>query len=575
MNDFNDYLSEIQNQLDSSSDDIRDAVISESLDNLKFKSRKEDRDKPRGNGNIDLAERTVDSYKRNVKKDDMSAPTKAAQQRFPEGQPLTKASIDNMKAVLRTLTGQRNGGDDGKCSPKAGTSGNTGTPVSNYAADVSSMSLEDYREHISNTFDLEEKNGLYANIHAKRKRGEAPAKPGDKNYPADDAFEKAAKTAKKEEVDLVSELESKLMELTDQSWQLVDKTTREVCLEHKVSLRELNSEFKERHGVYPDKWIAEHANVELCGWMPLNEVFILHHVGIVYDVMFTFKGSSTRMKFFWPNTKKPSKDQMSLAVNKFYPKARLLAYYPSRDQGNDFMVVIPPMTENYEIITEDEWVMMSEEACEAYQNICEHVGEPVSCIELNEDDNYEVMVESHETGEVQSIIFEKCGLWDNIADKRRKGVKKPSDKGSEGYPKEYVKEAAPLIGMAARALAPAAKTIAKDVAISGMKDVGDRAKKAIHNKVNPDKEKIDEAAWTKKEGQSEKGGLNEKGRKSYERANPGSDLKAPSKKVGNPRRASFCARMSGMKKKLTSSKTANDPDSRINKSLRAWNCWPK
>ena len=80
------------------------------------------------------------------------------------------------------------------------------------------------------------------------------------------------------------------------------------------------------------------------------------------------------------------------------------------------------------------------------------------------------------------------------------------------------------------------------------------------------------AAWTRKEGQNKEGGLNEKGRKSYERENPGSDLKAPSKKVGNPRRASFCARMKGMKSKLTSTKTANDPNSRINKSLRAWNC---
>ena len=80
------------------------------------------------------------------------------------------------------------------------------------------------------------------------------------------------------------------------------------------------------------------------------------------------------------------------------------------------------------------------------------------------------------------------------------------------------------------------------------------------------------AAWTKKSGKSDSGGLNEKGRKSYERENPGSDLKAPSKKVGNPRRSSFCARMKGMKKKLTSKKTASDPDSRINKSLRAWNC---
>ncbi len=80
------------------------------------------------------------------------------------------------------------------------------------------------------------------------------------------------------------------------------------------------------------------------------------------------------------------------------------------------------------------------------------------------------------------------------------------------------------------------------------------------------------AAWTKKAGKNPSGGLNEKGRKSYERDNPGSDLKAPSKKVGNKRRASFCARMKGMKKKLTSAKTARDPDSRINKSLRAWNC---
>ena len=78
--------------------------------------------------------------------------------------------------------------------------------------------------------------------------------------------------------------------------------------------------------------------------------------------------------------------------------------------------------------------------------------------------------------------------------------------------------------------------------------------------------------WQKKSGKNPEGGLNEKGRKSYERQNPGSDLKRPSKKVGNPRRKSFCARMSGMKKKLTSKKTANDPDSRINKSLRAWNC---
>jgi len=79
-------------------------------------------------------------------------------------------------------------------------------------------------------------------------------------------------------------------------------------------------------------------------------------------------------------------------------------------------------------------------------------------------------------------------------------------------------------------------------------------------------------AWTRKEGKSESGGLNAKGRASYNKANPGKPgLKAPQPK-GGPRKKSFCARMSGMKKKLTSAKTAKDPQSRINKSLRKWNC---
>jgi len=76
------------------------------------------------------------------------------------------------------------------------------------------------------------------------------------------------------------------------------------------------------------------------------------------------------------------------------------------------------------------------------------------------------------------------------------------------------------------------------------------------------------AAWTRKEGKSKSGGLNAKGRASYK----GGTLKAPTKSKTSSRRKSFCARMSGMKKKLTSAKTARDPNSRINKSLRKWDC---
>ena len=76
-------------------------------------------------------------------------------------------------------------------------------------------------------------------------------------------------------------------------------------------------------------------------------------------------------------------------------------------------------------------------------------------------------------------------------------------------------------------------------------------------------------AWQRKEGKSPSGGLNAKGRASLKAA--GHDIKPP-QPGGGPRKKSFCARMSGMKKKLTSAKTANDPNSRINKSLRKWKC---
>ena len=79
---------------------------------------------------------------------------------------------------------------------------------------------------------------------------------------------------------------------------------------------------------------------------------------------------------------------------------------------------------------------------------------------------------------------------------------------------------------------------------------------------------------------SRKGGLTAKGRRKYNKMT-GSNLKRavtkkPSKlKPGSnasKRRKSFCARMSGMKAKRTSAKTARDPNSRINKALRLWNC---
>jgi hypothetical protein len=83
--------------------------------------------------------------------------------------------------------------------------------------------------------------------------------------------------------------------------------------------------------------------------------------------------------------------------------------------------------------------------------------------------------------------------------------------------------------------------------------------------------------WQKVNRQDKTDGLSQKAVNAYRRENPGSNLqtavteKNPSGKRAQ-RRKNFCSRMSGMKKRLTSAETARDPDSRINKALRRWNC---
>ena len=135
--------------------------------------------------------------------------------------------------------------------------------------------------------------------------------------------------------------------------------------------------------------------------------------------------------------------------------------------------------------------------------------------------------------EFRELAEAKRGLYANIHAKRKRG-ERPASPGESDYPDK------------------------------------DAFKKAARTAKESFELTQEAAAWTRKAGKSKSGGLNEKGRKSYERENPGSDLKAPSKKVGNPRRASFCARMKGMRKRQKPSN--NTGDDRLSKSLRKWNC---
>jgi hypothetical protein len=174
---------------------------------------------------------------------------------------------------------------------------------------------------------------------------------------------------------------------------------------------------------------------------------------------------------------------------------------------------------------------------------------------------------------------DKPGLWDNIHAKRKRikagsgeRMRKP---GSEGAPTaQALKQAAESVEDIFDLIEDVIEDLAKENNVDSeliwedLKDI-------------TDEELLEVAAWQRKEGKNPDGGLNAKGVASYRRENPGSKLQTavttkpsklkPGSKAAN-RRKSFCARMGGMKKRLTSAETARDPDSRINKALRKWNC---
>ena len=225
----------------------------------------------------------------------------------------------------------------------------------------------------------------------------------------------------------------------------------------------------------------------------IDEAVRVNENGNVYLVSFTWRAKFMMMKMFFPEVRKPTKQEVSAALEKVYPGCMVQRFDLAPRQPGEPLIMV-----------------------DGYQG--------GSAAKPGPDKNYvKPMGEGYDPGDVD----EKLGAVTAIPKKERDAARD-------------------------RLLAKA---------------------KAKREKMKKEGFEIEEgAAWTKKSGKNPSGGLNEKGRKSYERENPGSDLKAPSKKPGNKRRASFCARMKGMKKKLTSAKTANDPDSRINKSLRAWNC---
>jgi len=182
--------------------------------------------------------------------------------------------------------------------------------------------------------------------------------------------------------------------------------------------------------------------------------------------------------------------------------------------------------------------------------------------------------------EVQSVTEGERGLWDNIHAKRRRiksgsgeRMRKPGSKGApskQDFKDSMSEDVEELFDLIEDVIEDIAKdnNVDSEVIWEDLESI-------------PDEELVEVAAWQRKEGKNPEGGLNAKGIAAYRRENPGSKLQMavttkpsklkPGSKAAN-RRKSFCARMGGMKKRLTSAKTARDPDSRINKALRKWNC---
>jgi hypothetical protein len=202
-----------------------------------------------------------------------------------------------------------------------------------------------------------------------------------------------------------------------------------------------------------------------------------------------------------------------------------------------------------------------------------------------------------DSGESKVDEEAKHGLYYNVNKRKEKGLP-PKKPGQEGYPtakawKESEKTAKKEEYTFNEDLKQARKNVGASKCWPGKVAKGTKMKggKEVPNCVPAEDTcitfsqfmQLAEAspAWQRKEGKNPEGGLNKKGIASYRKEHPGSKLslavtKKPSElKAGSKsanRRKSFCARMSGMKAKLTSAKTAHDPDSRINKSLRKWNC---
>ncbi len=402
-------LKGIQSAYDSEYD-VVESVAQEGLSSLKSKIGKMDiqfeskkptpTERPQAKfTHLDIADRATATYKEKInpgvyKADDVE-------------QPITHSTRTSMRAMASSLAGMRSSGNAGKMtqstpngngdlgqytSPANNNDGDLGnnTGYGQYYSLTTNMSMEEYQEHINSKFTKEvEASPLVETICSTC--GCSPCEC---------------------EVDEpLAQLKESLLQLEDSAWQSIDLVMREEANELGVTPKELHKFFKQETGLIPDDWLKENREVQLFGFMPLDEATAINKVGQVYDVTCMWRGNTMRLKFFWPQLGLCSKDECQNACEMFYPGSRLIAHYPCKDEPDNYMVIVPPIKESCEFVPEDTWVQLDEVDDAFYNYICEEVGEPLTPLVYHEDDDsFHMVVENHDTGEEDLIIAEAGGL---------------------------------------------------------------------------------------------------------------------------------------------------------------------
>ena len=292
--------------------------------------------------------------------------------------------------------------------------------------------------------------------------------------------------------------------------------------------------------------------------------------GHIMAVVVMWRGKSYHIRMFFPQAKMPTKKEAQLEIEKVYPGGKVLSVVRN-DLPSQFAPINSPL---FKVTKEEKEVGCPKCAgkcgkgceCECHEEeVEEAAGEKDACYKKVKS-RYSVWPSAYASGALSKCRKVGADNWGN--------KKEEVDRLGKSEISEKMNLAKADMG-----------DVIKDFRDSDAPQFKGKSDKKIRQMAIAAKLEAERGEqkedWQKVNRKDKTDGLSQKAVNAYRKENPGSKLKTavttkPSKlKKGSKdakRRSSFCSRMKGMKKRLTSAKTSRDPDSRINKALRRWNC---